>query len=336
MSTADSAERARHGEKDTILEVPVFNVDSAWHAVQGGARRIELNRAGSYAAGGLTPTLAELEAVRAKLPPTIPVRVMVRPRGRPGSPPERSRRLSTAYSEYTVHDSGDDGDAESKEEEADEKAKFQVDYRGLPQDFVYSDAEFEEMERSIAAFKASGLLDAVRGDGFVFGLLRLPQWGAAPDRRHLGIARRRNKRLVSLASPYKCVFHRAFDDVVMDEKSAPSKGLQDVVDCGFDGILTSGGRDSATDSIHAVGDIIREAEGQIEIIIGGGIRSTNLGGFADMEGQGETKERRTMVVFHSSCIGSKNKAEEKVDVKEVESLVEEIARLREKRPDIFY
>lgn len=63
------------------LEVPVFSPPSASLAIAAGAHRIELNRAGSYPQGGLTPSLADLEALSGSSP--VPLRVMIRPRGPP-------------------------------------------------------------------------------------------------------------------------------------------------------------------------------------------------------------------------------------------------------------
>ncbi len=110
------------------LEIPVFSPAAARRATALGAARIELNAAGSYAAGGLTPSTADLAALSDLI---VPVRVMVRPRGkRPGAP-----------------------------------------------DFVYDDGELRQMLDSIATFKESGWMRLARGDGFVFGVLRLAEEG---------------------------------------------------------------------------------------------------------------------------------------------------------------
>ncbi|KIH88526.1 copper homeostasis protein [Sporothrix brasiliensis 5110] len=70
-----------------VFEIPVFSAAAAKVAVEHGATRLEVNRTGSYAAGGLTPTRAEVEAVSSALGPTstVPLRVMIRPRGPPSS-----------------------------------------------------------------------------------------------------------------------------------------------------------------------------------------------------------------------------------------------------------
>ncbi|WYZ38613.1 hypothetical protein EsH8_III_000527 [Colletotrichum jinshuiense] len=65
------------------LEIPVFSPSSALHAQALGAQRIELNAQGSYAVGGTTPTLADLKGVTKWL--MVPVRVMIRPRGKPSA-----------------------------------------------------------------------------------------------------------------------------------------------------------------------------------------------------------------------------------------------------------
>ncbi len=71
------------------LEVPVFSATAAHRVVELGAARIELNAGGLYSAGGLTPSVEELAAVRRGLTPdragVPPVRVMVRPRGKRSS-----------------------------------------------------------------------------------------------------------------------------------------------------------------------------------------------------------------------------------------------------------
>jgi copper homeostasis protein len=60
-----------------MLEIACFNASSAITAAKAGADRIEL--CADYAAGGVTPTLSALQNVRKET--TIPVNVMIRPRG---------------------------------------------------------------------------------------------------------------------------------------------------------------------------------------------------------------------------------------------------------------
>jgi copper homeostasis protein len=60
-----------------MLEIACFNASSAIAAARAGADRIEL--CADYAAGGVTPSLSTLQDVRKEV--TIPVNVMIRPRG---------------------------------------------------------------------------------------------------------------------------------------------------------------------------------------------------------------------------------------------------------------
>lgn len=68
------------------LEVAVFSPGSALLAQSQGAGRIELNAPGSYASGGTTPPLDVFNLLSSQM--SIPIRVMIRPRGPPqdGSP----------------------------------------------------------------------------------------------------------------------------------------------------------------------------------------------------------------------------------------------------------
>ncbi|OTB00210.1 hypothetical protein M426DRAFT_324451 [Hypoxylon sp. CI-4A] len=68
------------------LEIAVFGAAAASRAAELGASRVELNALGSYYAGGLTPSLEDLQAISHL---QIPVRIMIRPRGPPPGEFER-------------------------------------------------------------------------------------------------------------------------------------------------------------------------------------------------------------------------------------------------------
>ncbi|KAI0130055.1 CutC family protein [Xylariales sp. AK1849] len=262
------------------LEVPVFGSSSAATAVSAGASRIELNAQRSYPEGGLTPTVEDLSQLSAL---TVPVRLMIRPRGAPSSGSK---------------------------------------------DFIYSDDELDAMEQSIRAFKASGLMRAARGDGFVFGILKQPDGALAADegvesgsgRVTLDVDRCR--RFVEAARPFETVFHRAFDEIIGCDPgtSRQTPGwettLQDLVSCGFDGVLTSGGPGNAINNILTLEQVIEMAGDSIEIIVGGGVRSTNVWELARRLKMGTQAEGSWV---HSSCLTSKGT--EDVDRKEVEDIM---------------
>ncbi|KAK7730394.1 hypothetical protein SLS53_009013 [Cytospora paraplurivora] len=279
----------------TGLEVPIFSPASARAALSRGATRLEINRAGSYPQGGLTPAECEVEPLSDS---PVPLRIMIRPRGPPAG--------------------------------------------GEP-DFVYSDPELAEMRDAVLRFKGSGQLRPERGDGFVFGALREVQppaaAGAGGRRRarvavHVGA----NRELVRLARPFACVFHRAFDDVLGSSSSEGRVGggdagpsavvvvedaLQAVADCGFDGILTSGGPGSAVDNIEALSRVLqlagRPGGAGLEIIVGGGVRSSNVGllrgGLLGASASGGSSR----IWFHSSCLTARSGAD--VDEEEVDKIV---------------
>ncbi|KAK1827063.1 copper homeostasis CutC domain-containing protein [Podospora conica] len=87
-----------------MLEIPIFGPDDGAAAVLAGAQRLELNRAGSYAVGGLTPTLPELTALLASLStPRPPIRIMIRPRGAPPGDQQRPDFLYTPFELRAMH-----------------------------------------------------------------------------------------------------------------------------------------------------------------------------------------------------------------------------------------
>ena len=138
--------------------------------------------------------------------------------------------------------------------------------------FVYSKAEFEQIKSEILTLKTLNV------DGFVFGILN--------SDNSINIAQ--NTELVNLAKPLPCTFHRAFDEV-----SNALKSLEDVIDCGFQTILTSGQKPNVVEGANQLFSLVQKANNRITIMPGGGLRSTNIGFI-----QQQTKANW----FHSSAI----------------------------------
>ena len=121
--------------------------------------------------------------------------------------------------------------------------------------FVYSEAELEQMKMEIETIKKLGV------NGFVFGILN--------EDKTIHIEQ--NLALVELAKPFPCTFHRAFDEV-LDYKQA----LEDVISCGFSTILTSGTFPNVMEGKEVLQQLVIQANNRIEIMPGGGLRSTNI------------------------------------------------------------
>jgi copper homeostasis protein len=138
--------------------------------------------------------------------------------------------------------------------------------------FVYSEAEFQQMKNEILQFKEIGV------NGFVFGILT----------ENNSIHTTQNTELVTLAKPFPCTFHRAFDEV-----EDPFQSLEDVITCGFQTILTSGQKPNVLEGVNRLAELVSKANNRIVIMPGGGLRSTNI----------EFLQEKTGATFyHSSAI----------------------------------
>ncbi|KAI0907456.1 hypothetical protein F4823DRAFT_552347 [Ustulina deusta] len=277
------------------LEIPAFGALAALSAVTLGATRIELNALGSYGEGGLTPSLEDLKQFTSTSDRRPPLRIMIRPRGPP----------SVSLSPETSKRSG--------------------------RDFHYSNEEFDKMEASMKEFKDTGLLDANRGDGFVFGILEEDGYGEGEDRargERCWVDQKRCVRLVRAAQPFKCVFHRAFDEIVSCDGAASEglhrpaweTGLEAVAICGFDGILTSGGLGKAIDNMGMLEIIIQKAQVlRIEIIVGGGVRTANV---RQITQKLALQARADSVYLHSACLHGDGS--EQINPEEVQGIIAQL------------
>jgi len=120
-------------------------------------------------------------------------------------------------------------------------------------DFCYSDIEFETMRNDILYCKSLNI------DGVVLGILN-------PNGT---IDKQRTKQLVEQAHPMKVCFHRAID-MTKDYIQA----FKDILECGCDRILTSGGENKAIDGVNQIAEIM-ENQDRIEIMVGSGVSNEN-------------------------------------------------------------
>lgn len=121
--------------------------------------------------------------------------------------------------------------------------------------FVYSDAEFNQMKLEVIEFKKLNV------NGFVFGILN--------EDNSINIIQ--NTELVNLAKPFPCTFHRAFDEV-----SNVFQSLEEIIECGFKTILTSGQMPNVVEGVNRIAELVLKAKKRITIMPGGGLRSSNI------------------------------------------------------------
>jgi copper homeostasis protein len=122
-------------------------------------------------------------------------------------------------------------------------------------DFVFSSAEFGEMKRQIEQAKTAGAA------GVATGVL-------LPDGR---VDVERTRELVALAKPMKVTFHRAFD-----ETPDMVEALEDVIGCGVDCLLTSGGEPDVLTGAESIAKLRTLAAGRLDVMAGGGLQLASL------------------------------------------------------------
>ena len=133
-------------------------------------------------------------------------------------------------------------------------------------DFLYSDLEFDVMKADVELCRNLGC------DGVVFGILKAD--GEIDTKRCL--------ELKEIAGSMGTTFHRAFDRC-----KNPIKALEEIIEMGFDRILTSGMENSAVKGASQIAQLVKQADGRISIMPGAGIRPENLQQLIDQTGATE-------------------------------------------------
>ncbi|TWU56146.1 copper homeostasis protein CutC [Rubripirellula reticaptiva] len=121
--------------------------------------------------------------------------------------------------------------------------------------FTYSEAEFNLMLADCDSLLAAGI------NGIAIGCLTSS--GTIDAQRCAAIRRR--------CATTTLVFHKAFDgtsDLLLSARQ--------LIDVGFDRILTSGGASTAVAGRQQIRTLVRDFSSQIEIVVGGGVRAENL------------------------------------------------------------
>ena len=130
-------------------------------------------------------------------------------------------------------------------------------------DFCYSQAELDVMLRDIAVSKRIGV------DGVVLGVLT-PEGSVDVEL---------TRQLVEAARPISVTFHRAID-MCRDLPAA----LKQVILCGADRVLTSGGAASACEGIPVLKSLVEQSPNHITVMAAGGIRPENVKGLIQQTG----------------------------------------------------
>ncbi|WP_286742317.1 copper homeostasis protein CutC [Roseivirga sp. UBA1976] len=150
-------------------------------------------------------------------------------------------------------------------------------------DFCYSLLELEQMKEDVAFCSKMGC------EGVVIGAL-------TPDRK---IHERMTYELMQEAGYMDVTFHKAFDETVN-----PFEALDTLRELGIQRVLTSGGAATALAGYDRLGELIEEADDDLIIMPGGGIRSENIKHLHSLEAQ----------EYHSAALlpGQKHTSKEEV------------------------
>lgn len=122
-------------------------------------------------------------------------------------------------------------------------------------DFLYTPLELERMEADIEVARQLG------ADGIVIGCLH--EDGT--------IDMEANRRLVEKAQGMSLTFHRAFDRC-----RDPFEALEQLIDLGFDRILTSGQQPKAIEGAPLLQKLHQQAAGRIILLAGCGVNEQNI------------------------------------------------------------
>ncbi|MCE2707319.1 MAG: copper homeostasis protein CutC [Algoriphagus sp.] len=122
-------------------------------------------------------------------------------------------------------------------------------------DFVYTPKELWVMKQDIQ------LLADLGADGFVFGALDAKGY----------VQESACESLLRAAGSKPCTFHRAFDASVDLQDS-----LKKIKSLGFQRILTSGGKNSLSEGLEIVADLLVQAKEALIILPGGGLKPEHL------------------------------------------------------------
>jgi copper homeostasis protein len=164
-------------------------------------------------------------------------------------------------------------------------------------DFNFNSREYDLMRRQIDEAKAAG------ASGVALGVLHTD--GTVDVER--------TRTLVEYALPLATTFHRAFD-----ETPDLTEALEQVIETGASGLLTSGGAAEVMQGADCIARLQRQADGRIHIIAGGGLRLASLV---------ELVRRSGAFSLHGSLTNSNGSNGHKAGATQLEANIREAVRL---------
>ncbi len=138
-------------------------------------------------------------------------------------------------------------------------------------DFLYSDIEYETIKQDVLAIKK------LNANGIVIGFLTSTG----------KIDIKKTREIVNLSKPMEVTFHRAFD-MCNDQV----KALEQLKKIGITRILTSGAKNTVSEGIELIAELVKKAGNEITIMPGSGINKNNLK---------EIIQKTKALEFHSSA-----------------------------------
>ncbi len=181
-------------------------------------------------------------------------------------------------------------------------------------DFLYTPLEIERMQADIDAARALG------ADGVVFGCLT-----SGGD-----IDTEANRALMQHCKGLSVTFHRAFDRC-----RDPEGAIEQLVQLGFDRVLTSGQQPTALQGTELLSRINRMADGRITILAGCGVNEDNIKHIAEATGVHEfhfsarvAVKSRMQYINSSVYMGAKDADEGTLNYTSAQRVHDTIAMLR--------
>jgi len=180
-------------------------------------------------------------------------------------------------------------------------------------DFLYTDAEFETMLADVKFCIEAGC------DGIVTGILKTDG----------SVDKERCTQLVKLAKNggLSATFHRAFD-MCTNQHAA----LENIIDIGFERLLTSGGRNTAIEGAATINELVKQATRRISIMAGSGVNEQNvqelvkLTGVKEIHGTLMSKVKSNMQYQNNHALMSNGNSDEFMhdvtSVERVRSIIE--------------